>query len=150
MKSLQLDLEKKLLIVNYQSKAELDKTWEFSSAFGKPTIMFDGIPTKALLKGTFLTEEDYRILIADEDGGISISNHPLAYKISYSRHENAFRDIIEKEGFYWLENPNEKPRVIEYDEFNPLMMDLHDQKVKDFNDAEFRTLRFPIIFEILE
>lgn len=161
MKSLQLSLSKKLLIIDYDNKAELDKTWEFYSAFGKPTTMFDGTPTKALFKGTFMTQENYKSLLPLDDQ-YSISKFPKAYLISYSRFENAFKDLIEKEGLYWLENPKEEPTMVKYgwyasghpEEDSGWMYEEGEEKyyeaLKEFEEAESRTLKFPIIFEILE
>lgn len=164
MKTLTLNLEKKLVILDYGTKEKLDKAWNYCKSFSTPREIFVGSKTekgKAIFKGTFMGEEDYRSLIADEDVGISISKHPLAYLVSYSRHENAFRDIIEKEGFYWLENPmGEKPEITdkqyekeyEFIQNNP-EEHIYGDHYADWSlwkEAEAHTLRFPIIFEILE
>lgn len=161
MKSLTLNLEKKLIIVDYETKEKLDKAWDYCKAFGMAKSIINEMLCEPILKGTFLTEEDYRTLIADEDGGISISKHPLAYLVSYIRHKNAFKDLIEKEGFYWLENPmGEKPEITseryakeyEFIQNNP-EEHIYGDHYADWSlwkEAEAHTLRFPIIFEILE
>jgi len=161
MKTLQLNLAKKLLIVDYENKEKLDEAWDYYKAFGKPTTMFDGTPTKALLKGTFMTQENYKSLLPLDDQ-YSISKFPKAYLISYSRFENAFKDLIEKEGFHWLENPIEEPTMEKYgwysansqEEESGWMYEEGEEKyykaLKEWKHAESRTLRFPIIFEILK
>lgn len=148
MKTLKLNLAKKLLILDYETKERLQTAWDFYKFKERITEQSDGSKVRGLFNGLEITEEDYRSLIADEDGGISISKHPLAYKISYSRHKNAFVDLIEKEGFYWLENPIEEP-----DNVIGLGSPFDNLNIEDLNnwkEAESRTLKFPIIFEILE
>lgn len=156
MKTLQLNLAKKLLIVDYETKKNIDSFLECGFTIGHKDK-----DCKYLFRGSEMTEEDYRSLISDKDGGISISKHPLAYKISYSRHKNAFGDVIEKEGFYWLENPiGEKPEITderyakeyEFIQNNP-EEHIYGDHYADWSlwkEAEAHTLKFPIIFEILE
>lgn len=154
MKSLQLNLANKLLILDYETKERLQTAWDFYKFKERITEQSDKSQVKAIFNGLEMTEEDYRSLISDEDGGISISKHPLAYKISYSRHKNAFKDIIEKEGFYWLENPlGELERCCSGKECGCMGMPVNvssREEMDEILEAESRTLRFPIIFEILE
>lgn len=162
MKTLTLNLAKKLLILDHENKEDMDGSWDHTCAFGKQTRMLNRNLIKPLFKGTFLTEENYRSLIADEKGSVSIGKHPKAYLVSYSRHKNAFVDLIEKKGFYWLENPHEEPTMEKYGWYSANSQeeesgwmyeegeDKYYEALKEFQDAKSRTLRFPIIFEILE
>lgn len=161
MKSIQLNLAKKLLIIDYESTEKLDHAWHINSDPKIHTFHSDGSQVIGLFNGLELTEKNYRSLI-EEEGGISVSKHPLAYKVSYCRHKNAFVDLIEKEGFYWLDNPFEEPTMSKYgwyasghpEEDSGWMYEEGEEKyyeaLKEFNDAESLTLKYPIIFEILE
>lgn len=162
MRSLQLNLAKKLLIVDYETKEKLNEYWNSFKNKDTTTFHKDGNQVKAIFNSLQLTEKEYRSLIADEKGSVSIRKHPKAYLVSYSRHKNAFKDLIEKECFYWLENPLNKPTMEGYGWYSANSQEeesgwmyekgeeTYFQALKDFEFYESRTLKFPIIFEILE
>lgn len=154
MKTLTINLAKKYLILDYENKEKLHEAWDFYKAFNLVKSPINGFDCNAIFMGTFMTEEDYRSLISDEDGGISIYKHPKAYLVSYSRHKNAFKDLIEKEGYYWLENPlGELQTCCSGRDCGCMGMPVNVSSREEMNEvleAESRTLKYPIIFEILE
>lgn len=152
-----LNLVKELIILDFESKEIMQDRWQRDKENGFPKMIRDGKIYKPILNGLELTEEDYRSLITDGDGGISISKHPSAYLISYSRHKNGFKDVIENKGLYWLENPlgeyrcesghNGKLKNSCIDSCQGSCWDIDSD---EWEKSELRTLKFPIIFEILE
>lgn len=154
MKSLQLNLANKLLIVDYETKERLETAWDFYKFKERITEQSNGSAVRGLFNGLELTKEDYRSLISDEKGSVSISKHPKAYLVSYSRHKNAFRDLVEKEGYYWLESPlGELQTCCSGRDCGCMGMPINVSSREEMNEVlevESRTLKYPIIFEILE
>lgn len=154
MKSLELNIAKKLLVFDWGSKSQMDAFLE--SDF---TLQHKEKDCKVLFNGLNLTEESAKELVDSMNFG-TYENIDIGYcnyiKENYSSANalQSFISAINKEGFYWLENPNgTQPHNIglikNYPTGHPLM-DISLKEAIDWQESESHTLRFPIIFEILE
>lgn len=160
MKSLQLNLEKKLLIVDFKSKEKFDSFLECDFA-----IEHKDKECKLLYIGSEMTEEYASELVfrskignykdySYKEGTLPNSLLDALRQMKFKTAKESFISAIEYEGFYWLENPNgQEPHNIglinTYPTGHPLM-DISLKEAIDWQESESRTLRFPIIFEILE
>lgn len=98
---------------------------------------------KFICKGEDLTEEIAESLIPIKDKD-SAKKYPKAFLVSYKRFTNAFIGVLENQGFYWLENPIEKPEYPKSGYVNELA-----KLIEQWQEAESKTFKNPLIFEIL-
>ena len=139
MKILELDLKKKVLIVDAENGRKA-----FDIIFENFSIEESG-KYEFICKGSELTEE-----IAKEF--VHIDNHTFNtdYYTDY-RNENkdcrtplqSFISAVESKGFYWLENPIKHPK--DYEVF-PDSLSLYAEQEKLHFEAEAKTFRNPLIF----
>ncbi len=155
MKQLELQLKKRLLIVEYQDKREAEMDLQTHKAFPE----YD---KTVICLGREFDEEiakDYVFNILHEHGLEMFEKHNATEKEIQIDHwsgvtDNAFESFIsaiEAKGYFWGENPVKKPKTIEYNDFDYLGMEIHDRNMKAFRDAESRTFNpeKTLIFEIL-
>ncbi|WP_312306593.1 hypothetical protein [Chryseobacterium sp.] len=104
MKQLELQLNKRLLIVEYETEAETTIDFALMKAFNNPKVMKFGLTLKPICKGSDLTEE-----LAEE----LVQIFDLSYFVDYNGHSprcyvdtalESFISAIESKGCYW-ENP---------------------------------------------
>ena len=135
MKTLELELKKKVLIVDLEdgSAGFINGDYEF------------------LCDGSELTEEIASELV---DETIMYEKHKVkcyryrSYREGFVAFDNAlesFISAVESKGFYWLENPIEKP--INRDEFyKSEKVDSFEILLKEWQEAEAKTFKNPLIF----
>lgn len=168
MKQLQLDLNKRLLIVEYETEAECAVEWALMHAFKNPNIVKHGHKVNPICGGSELTENILRTLIKNE-----ISEFLVSWNWDYVSKEplnddffppmQSFISAIEAAGYHWGENPVKEPRMSDYgwyasghpEEDSGWMYeegeDKYYESLKLFEEAESRTFNPEkcIIFEIL-
>ena len=157
MKTLELELKKKVLIVDAENGFNHFKIYDDEIGF---IFIENGIPRKELIKGSYkffckgseLTEEIASELAFD---GFNISENKKVY-VDHCYECNCFESAIKSvisyvriEGFYWLENPIEKPKDYElwakYGDFTQYGKILTEKCLK-WQEAEEKTFRNPLIF----
>lgn len=163
MKQLTLELKERLLIVEAQDGKfmSLGNGKEFHSENNvvESYLTANNVRThKLICRGSELTNE-----IAEQFIPFNPKKHPKAFLISYTRFINAFKDVIEKHGYYWGENPIEKPTVEKYgwytansqEEESGWMYEEGEDKyyeaLKEWQEAELKTFNpeKTLIFKIL-
>ena len=138
MKTLELDLKKKVLIIdeNDFDYYELFKDGIYLKLKNGDRDYIEG-NFELICKGSELTEEIASELMSDFDAFNE-------FTLNYEYLKN-FIYIISTKGFNWLENPIEKP--IE-DDYN--LGDIHSgffrTKLNQWQEAEEKTFRNPLIF----
>ena len=150
MKILELKLKKDVLIVEIPRLAD----YEFINReckylkIGNEEIKLNASTLdkfEFLCKGSELTEEiaselvDYWQNMAND--GFIFENYKdnIPKKLTAKK---SFISAVESKGFYWLENPIEKPK--EYKSLAYFLMNKH--KVKQWQEAEEKTFKNPLIF----
>ena len=146
MKILELDLKKKVLIIDAENGFNHFKIYDDEIGF---IFIENGIPRKELVKGSYrflckgseLTEEIASELAFD---GFNISENKKVY-VDHCDECNCFESAIKSvisyvriEGFHWLENPNSKTY------FNP--EEYIESEFLEFKESEEKTFKNPLIF----
>ncbi|STC95502.1 hypothetical protein [Chryseobacterium carnipullorum] len=99
MKKIELNLQKRLLIVEYETEAELKIEWALMNAFRNPNITNHGHKVKPICKGIEFNDEIAKDLVKSPDN------------FQFLDAENTFIGEIENQGYYWGENLIEQPFV---------------------------------------
>ena len=121
MKTLELKLKKNVFIVDTNAPIEAIEIDDY----------------EFICKGSDLTEEIASEFMSDFDAFNE-------FTLNYEYLKN-FIYMIAKEGFYWLENPIEKP--INRDEFyKSEKVDSFEILLKEWQEAEEKTFKNPLIF----
>ncbi|WP_288373976.1 hypothetical protein [uncultured Chryseobacterium sp.] len=161
MKNLQLDLNKRLLIVEAISNGIAD-AWVFNS-YGLKTML------NSVCEGSEFTEEKARLYLTPTNRIYSPKGWELWFSdfIDGTKHKTSalesFISAIEAAGYYWGENPVKEPRMSDYgwyasghpEEDSGWMYeegeDKYYESLKLFEESESRTFNPEkcIIFEIL-
>ena len=134
MKTLELELKKKVLIVDLEdNEATHIKGYEF------------------LCEGSELTEEIASELVEEHYmSGIRSYEIYKDYRYNDSRWlDNAldsFISAIESKGFYWLENHIEKPSKLNYLGEQMIAKYQYERDFKKWQEAEEKTFKNPLIF----
>ena len=146
MKTLELNLKKKVLIVDaINEKEAFDSIFEI---FNTKNIS----DYKFLCKGSELTEEIASELVEMEYSGL----YKKSFYIDYDRPslllkfaKESFISAVESKGFYWLENPISRPRNYElwakYGDYTQYGIVLTEKCLK-WQEAEAKTFKNPLIF----
>ena len=137
MKTLELELKKKVLIVDaINEKEAFDVIFEIFNTKNISDYEF-------LCKGSELTEEIASELVEMEYSGL----YKKSYYIDYDRPslllkfaKESFISAVESKGFYWLENPI---KIIERGEDTEHNRVLNQNK---WQEAEEKTFKNPLIF----
>ena len=137
MKTLELDLKKKVLIIDAENGFNHFKIYDDEIGF---IFIENGIPRKELIKGSYkflckgseLTEGIAREFMSDFDAFNQ-------FTLNYEYLKNLIYMIANK-GFYWLENPIE---IIERGEDTEHNRVLNQNK---WQEAEEKTFKNPLIF----
>lgn len=142
MKTLELDLKKKVLIIDAENGFNHFKIYDDEIGF---IFIENGIPRKELVKGSYkfickgseLTEEIASEFMSDFDAFNEFTlNYEYLINLIY---------MIACKGFHWLENPIEKP--INRDEFyKSEKVDSFEILLKEWQEAEAKTFKNPLIF----
>ena len=144
MKTLELDLKKKVLIVDAEG-LEITQALIFNK-FGNYNLSC----YEFLCKGSELTEEIASELVEEHYmNGIRSYEIYNDYKYNDSRWlddaKESFISAVESKGFFWLENPIEKP--INRDEYyKSEKVDSFEILLKEWQEAEEKTFKNPLIF----
>lgn len=145
MKTLELDLKKKVLIIENAEHGSY-----FPPSIIDYTIENENGEWKLLCKGSELTKE-----IASELMDKSIYTGLYAhyvYKIPvntycYNSAIPSFISAVESKGFYWLENPIPEPEIQGgYAEDGSFIGGYDDNWINEWQEAEEKTFRNPLIF----
>lgn len=114
MKQLEIKTNKRHLIVEYETEAELAVDFALMKAFKNPKVMKFGLTLKPICKGSDLTEEVAEDLVEILWKGFKNYNEkePVG---NYQRFVvknalEAFISAIESKGCYWGENPLQKTK----------------------------------------
>ena len=138
MKTLELDLKKKVLIVQPEETGNMNywvtlhsKDWDF------------------ICKGSELTEEIASELVKttwihDKKILCKYKNYNSEGDGSYFSAVKSFKSAIESKGFYWLENPISLERVIIYESLGDTFKSNGIKKV--WQKAQEKTFKNPLIF----
>ena len=156
MKTLELDLKKKVLIVDLPNIDVNSKPKIIQDSFGFwiyfkikghkpakieiPHTFFDYKKYKNynfLCKGSKLTEEIASEFMSDFDAFNEFTlNYEYLINLIY---------MIENKGFYWLENPIEKPKNRD-EYYKSEKVDSFEILLKEWQEAEGKTFKNPLIF----
>ena len=141
MKQIELNLKKRLLIVE-ENKVDLNTLESLESSF----IALSKGSVKLICKGSELTEE-IAIELVPQKMNVFIPqfwNYKDREDLFYAK--ESVISAIEAQGYYWGENPIEKP--IKYSFFKS---EQFNEKEDEFKDAQSRTFNpeKTLIFEIL-
>lgn len=151
MKQLQLDLKKRLLIVDAISKGIAD-AWVFNN-YGLKTMM------NSVCKGLEFTEEKARLYIEPTNRIYSPKGWEFWFKdfTDDAKHKTsaleAFISAIEVAGYFWGENPMKKPEhSIEYYDSSESEFRRYESDSQKWEELESLTFNpeTSIIFEILK
>ncbi|ASK29708.1 hypothetical protein CEY12_06140 [Chryseobacterium sp. T16E-39] len=144
MKSVELDLEKRLLVV------EIDESLETLDIYSR-----NNEPLKKICSGSELTEDLARCLIKRINRIYGLTKTEFWFK-NYTGSQTgyfksaiqSFMCAIESKGYYWGENPINYPKQGSYE---ALMTTSWEGLNKRFDEAESRTFNpdKTLIFEIL-
>ena len=160
MKTLELKLKKDVLIVEVDKSFNHFKIYDDEIGF---IFIENSIPRKELIKGSYkflckgseLTEE-----IASELVELTIMNLTYGdnkhkyrsyvnYNLGFNNAKESFISAVESKGFYWLENPIEKPinydlwaKYGDYTQYGKVLT----EKCLKWQEAEEKTFRNPLIF----
>lgn len=136
MKQLELNLQKRLLIVEYPDKREAEIDLQTHKAFPESDKI-------VICLGSEFTDKIAERFIDIHEKG-AIEKYPKAFKISYTRFLNAFIDVIESEGYHWGDNPIQEPKLPPF--YNPNLKGSSENDIVDyryemhqFNEAESKT-----------
>lgn len=153
MKQLQLELKKRLLIVEFEDLEHLENV----ISCDKQGIRFcsdDDEPTKLICKGSELSDGDIILFVHYWYNEMTDELFCRDYKsnmidnLDADSLKHSFISAIESKGWYWGENPEGKlrPRISNYSS-----MIAYKGDASDWDKAETRTLSPSkcIIFEIL-
>ena len=157
MKTLELDLKKKVLIVDVENGFHHFKIYDDEIGF---IFIENGIPRKELVKGSYkflckgseLTEEIASELVEMEYSGL----YKKSFYIDYDRPslllkfaKESFISAVESKGKFWLENPISRPRNYElwakYGDYTQYGKKLTEECLK-WQEAEEKTFRNHLIF----
>lgn len=154
MKTLELDLKKKILIIE-GNHDDIDISENV-------ILAMENLPKKVKLKfickGSELTEEIASELVEThyhyEGGGEMYSNPEMWTNHSYCFHsaKAALIAEIKSKGFYWLENPlgNSKPKgILHSNGSEEAIKYIAENFVKKWQEAEAKTFKNPLIFELI-
>lgn len=148
MKTLELDLKKKVLIVESENGFNHFKIYDDEIGF---IFIKNGIPRKELIKGSYkffckaseLTEEIASDLVDNwqnmANDGFIFENYKdnLPKKLTAKK---SFISAVESKGFYWLENPIEIIERGEDTEHNRVL------NKNEWQEAKEKTFKNPLIF----
>lgn len=149
MKTLELNLEKRLLIVEAKNEG-IAKSWIFVN-HGMKTMM----DSKLICKGSELTDEIAEALVYKtalfEGGGMHYQNYKqLIGKEWFFTALQSFISAIESKGYHWGDNPVEEPAKNDLNgSFFTMQQNFH--KEKKYEEADSKTFNpdKTLIFEIL-
>ena len=159
MKTLELKLKKDVLIVDAENGFYIFKIYDDEIGF---ISIENGTPRKELVKGSYkflckgseLTEEIASDLVEEHDmSGVRSYEIYNDYRYNDVRWlDNAldsFISVVESKGFYWLENPIEKPinydlwaKYGDYTQYGKVLT----EKCLKWQEAEEKTFKNPLIF----
>ena len=144
MKTLELDLKKKVLIVDAISQ-DIANGIIFQK-FGVKTLS----EFEFICGGSELTEEiaselvevDYSNFQSDDEN-YELKKNYVKDTFEFMSFEESFISAVESEGFHWLENPIKHPK--DYEVF-PDSLSLYAEQERLHLEAEEKTFRNPLIF----
>ena len=155
MKILELDLKKKVLIVEIPRLADyefINKECKYLRV-GKEEIKLNASTLdkfEFICKGSELTEEIASELV---DFWQNMANDGFIYenyKTNIPKKKTAvesFISAVERKGFYWLENPIPEPEIHGgYAEDGSFIGGYDDNWINEWQEAEEKTFRNPLIF----
>lgn len=148
MKQLQLDLNKRLLIVEYETEAECAVEWALMHAFKNPNIVKHGHKVNPICGGSELTEDIAKGLVEIIWNGYKNYNEkePVGnyQRLVVKNVLESFISAIEAAGYHWGENP------VKFKENEMNWEKRHKNRI-EWERAESRTFNPEkcIIFEIL-
>ena len=154
MKTLELELKKKVLIVDAENGFNHFKIYDDEIGF---IFIENGTPRKELVKGSYkflckgseLTEEIASELV---DETIMYEKYRVkcyryrSYREGFVAFDNSiesFISAVESKGFYWLENPIKHPK--DYEVF-PDSLSMYAEQEKLHLATEEKTFRNPLVF----
>ncbi|ALR29744.1 hypothetical protein ATE47_04060 [Chryseobacterium sp. IHB B 17019] len=158
MKQLELRLQKRLLIVEYEVE-QIDEIFEYCKVHPQKFNNINGI-CKLICKGSEFNEDIARGLAHSENFGTD-NNPDVGYYHSIKDNYwaksalESFVSSIEKQNYYWGDNPIDNPDFMDgsYDNngFDDLNKYQYKKDMTTFQEAEFRTfnLENTLIFELL-
>lgn len=120
MKQLELELKKRLLIVEYESEEELKIESALMKAFGNSSITNHGHKVKTICKGSELTEENPDLLVESrliQDCEIFWDYKNDRWFDQSMTSLDSSISAIEAQGYYWSENPLGKAPQITDDKY---------------------------------
>ena len=158
MKTLELDLKKKVLIVEVDKSFNHFKIYDDEIGF---IFIENSIPRKELIKGSYkflckgseLTEEIASELCHNVGNCLTIEGdaylddeHEEDY---FEFAQDSFISAVESKGFFWLENPISRPRNYDlwakYGDYTQYGIVLTEKCLKR-QEAEEKTFKNPLIF----
>lgn len=142
MKQLELELNKRLLIVEYGSKKEAIAN---SIVYSDPNchlIKIDEIKVKFICKGPDLTDDIAKVFVELHES--TYYKDYLNNNSFFTLPSKSFISAIESKGYHWGENP------VKFNDDEADFEKRHKNRI-DWERAEFRTFNHEkcIIFEIL-
>lgn len=165
MKTLELHLNKRLLIVEYETEAEITIDLALMKAFNNPKVIKFGLALKPICKGSELTEDIAKGLVDSRQSNFFDREYYWDYrKKRFSISKNvleSFISAIESKNHHWGENPVKKPIKYNYgyhDNINVLDTppewdeDCYYEDLDKWQEAKSQTFNPTkcIIFEILK
>ncbi|AZB01268.1 hypothetical protein EG359_17340 [Chryseobacterium joostei] len=150
MKQIELDLNKRLLVVEYETE-EMKTAIEFATSGA--THKINNQKVKFICKGSELTEDIakgflhqsiHTKLFAHYVKGIPVNTY------CYKSYLDSFISAIESKGYHWGENPIEKP-IKDQTHCAKWQKKAFNQKFDKYKEAESRTFNpeKTLIFEII-
>ena len=143
MKTLELDLKKKVLIID-------SRDYDYFKLFYKGCgFSFNNEKYKLICKGSELTEEIASELVnSDDEYGVVMYQNYRTTSMSYFDEQitalESFISAVESKGFYWLENPISLDRAKLYESIGDTF---HSKGIKKvWQEAEEKTFKNPLIF----
>ena len=156
MKTLELKLKKDVLIVEIPRLADYEFINRESKYLkvGKEEIKLNASTLdkfEVICKGYELTEEIASELVEEHYmNGIRSYEIYNDYKYNDSRWlddaKESFISAVESKGFYWLENPIEKPSKLHYLGEQMVAKYQYERDLRQWEEAEEKTFRNPLIF----
>ena len=159
MKTLELKLKKDVLIVDAENGFYIFKIYDDEIGF---ISIENGTPRKELVKGSYkflckgseLTEEIASDLV-EEHYMSGVRSYEIYNDYRYNDVRwldnalDSFISVVESKGFYWLENPIEKPinydlwaKYGDYTQYGKVLT----EKCLKWQEAEEKTFKNPLIF----
>ena len=153
MKTLELELKKKVLIVEIPRLADyefINRECKYLKV-GNEEIKLNASTLdkfEFICKGSELTEEiaselvekHYMCFVCGGDGKETCTNPCILY---FNLSKESFISAVESEDFHWLENPIKHPK--DYEVF-PDSLSLYAEQERLHLEAEEKTFRNPLIF----